>query len=531
MRSEEGLVRKIKGDKGPMNSCKGNTVNKIRPGLIFFTAVFAFILVYIPCIRSVVYAEILEREAAVDREKEMNIVSEEQSSVEGDIAVEVNGEVITTQELLRQYDLFFIMSEYSAEYRERVTLDSYLDTYVLKLLLFKEAGKAGIRVGRDEVEEEKKIYLGRTGLTEDTLSKNLLNAGLSMEDADRYFQNYIIIDRLGDKKFGDIEISDEESREFYSGNPEYFDITDKITVSHILICHTESLGCESGLTRQEAKEKAEYIRKLARPENFSNLAKQYSMDPTGASGGTLGKINRGMAVSSFEDAAFKLEIGEISDVVETDYGYHIIHVNGKEEARLTFEETKESIKRKLKKERIQSRMLAYSEQLRKEADIRKHFVADAEGKKGPETEARVPEESGNVIASGDEFPTFRYTGRDICTNDEGLPVIILFTSSGCSHCEWIGETFDSVVMEYVDSGLIEAHHYDIDYNKDLLMPDLETEIPQSHFEIKKRGDPEGYIPYFNFGCRYDRIGTGYEYQDDLFAEEMEMRQVIDALLR
>ncbi len=63
-----------------------------------------------------------------------------------------------------------------------------------------------------------------------------------------------------------------------------------------------------------------------------------------------------------------------------------------------------------------------------------------------------------------------------------------------------------------------------------MTPEVETEIPEAYRRIKKAGDPDDYVPYFNFGCQYDRIGTGYEAQDDLSAEAEEMHKVIDALL-
>jgi len=117
-----------------------------------------------------------------------------------------------------------------------------------------------------------------------------------------------------------------------------------------------------------------------------------------------------------------------------------------------------------------------------------------------------------------------------------LPQIFLFTTPNsesrvnCSHCKWIGGTFDSTVKEYVEKGLIEAHHYEIDTNDDLLTAAVETEIPQSYLEMGQRRNSKGYMPYFNFGCKYDRIGNGYEEQDDLDSEAKEIRQVIDSLL-
>ncbi len=513
-----------------MNLCKDDPGNKIGHGLIIFMAFFAFMTLHVPRVKTMVYADVLGQEADIDGEKIGTL--KDQSTDKRIMVFEVNGETFTIQELLKRYDFFLIMSGYSEKHRERVRLDEYHDNYILELLLLQEAAKTGIRVGRDEVEKEKKVYLTRAGLTEETLSGNLLKAGLTMEDAERYFEDHLIIKRLGNKKFGDmVPISDEESLEFYSSNNEYFNTPEKITASHILICHKESRGCKSDFTRQRAKERAEYIRKLVTPDNFSSLAKRYSMDPTGAIGGALGDIYRGTAVPSFEEAAFRLDTGEISDVIESDFGYHIIYVTGKQEARaVTFEEAKESIKRDIKEERISLKLLNYSKQLRKSADIERYAVAGGEGK-GSATKTQAPVETVNVLSSSHTPPTFRDTGEDICTNDEGQPVVILFGSSRCSHCEWIAETFDSTVMEYVKLGLIEAHHYNMDTDDDLMTPNLENVIPKRYLKIIEQGDPEGYVPYFNFGCSYDRIGTGYEGQDNLFAEEMEMRKVLNALVR
>ena len=464
--------------------------------------------------------------------KDKGAASKDQSD-KTNIVAEVNAESLTYKELLKQYNLFFVISGYSEQYRQQITLESYLDhQYIFEILLLQDASKMGIgAAGPDEVDQQKEIYLSETGQTEDTLSSKLRKAGLSMEDADQLFEKNLIINRLSKKKFGDIEISDEEAREFYNSKPEYFNVPDRVTASQILICHNESLRCNSDLTRQEAKELAEHIRTLATPENFADLARQYSMDTTAPDGGDLGYIYKGVAVPAFEDAAFNLDVGDISDLVETDFGYHIIYVTDKKESHVTtFEEAKESIKKDLKVERIQSELLTYSEELRTKADIKIYAIESNKATVPVEAEVQESAVTGNTSSSSSEFHTFKDTGEDICRNDRGLPLIILFTASGCSHCKWIGDTFDSTVMEYVEKGLIEAHHYEIDTNDDLLTAAVETEIPQSHLEIGQRRNPEGNVPYFNFGCKYDRIGNGYEEQDDLSAEAREIRQVIDTLL-
>jgi thiol-disulfide isomerase/thioredoxin len=153
-----------------------------------------------------------------------------------------------------------------------------------------------------------------------------------------------------------------------------------------------------------------------------------------------------------------------------------------------------------------------------------HPQTDMDAKKNDQSET-------SSTSSENGFKTFRSTGEDLCLNAEGRPVILLFTRTSCSHCQWIGDFFDSLVMEYVEKGLIEAHHYDMESKDDLLTETVEDEVPRPYLDIGRRRDPKGYLPYFNFGCRYERIGTGYEESDDLSAEVMEMTRVIETLLR
>ena len=100
-----------------------------------------------------------------------------------------------------------------------------------------------------------------------------------------------------------------------------------ITASHILLCYTGSTNCESKLyaTKEEARKKVEEIKKEATPKNFTDLAKKYSTDPgTAERGGDLGKFTKGKMVSEFEKAVWDMKPETISDIVETQYGFHLI---------------------------------------------------------------------------------------------------------------------------------------------------------------------------------------------------------------
>jgi thiol-disulfide isomerase/thioredoxin len=128
-----------------------------------------------------------------------------------------------------------------------------------------------------------------------------------------------------------------------------------------------------------------------------------------------------------------------------------------------------------------------------------------------------------------EILTFQTMGSEICTQD-GKPVIRLFSTTWCSHCNWIKDTYDSVVKEYAEDGKIIAYHWELDANDDTLTPEFEAQIPESEMEIYRQFNPRGSIPTFVFGCKYYRVGNGYEQQGDLGLEEEEFRAVIENLI-
>jgi thiol-disulfide isomerase/thioredoxin len=132
---------------------------------------------------------------------------------------------------------------------------------------------------------------------------------------------------------------------------------------------------------------------------------------------------------------------------------------------------------------------------------------------------------------GISFPTVYKSGFDLCTNIGGQPVIFLFTSHLCSHCQWFGKIYDVIVKNYVEDGRIEAHHYDILTKDDLLTEEVETEIPEEIFELYHRGSPKDLVPYINYSCKFERVGNGYEKTKDTEAEGQEMMDVIDTLIK
>ena len=102
---------------------------------------------------------------------------------------------------------------------------------------------------------------------------------------------------------------------------------EKITAAHILIMYrgSERAPEEITITKEAAYEQAKKIlERIKAGEDFAELAKQYSDGPSGEKGGNLGEFEKGVMVKEFEDAAFKLKKDQVSDIVETKFGYHII---------------------------------------------------------------------------------------------------------------------------------------------------------------------------------------------------------------
>lgn len=107
----------------------------------------------------------------------------------------------------------------------------------------------------------------------------------------------------------------------------------EVKAYHLLICYQGADRCESEISKEDARKKIEELKAQATKDNFVDLVKENSTEPGAAeSGGDLGWFGKGMMVKPFEDAAFALEVGKISDVIETQFGFHLIY---KEDERAT----------------------------------------------------------------------------------------------------------------------------------------------------------------------------------------------------
>ena len=131
-----------------------------------------------------------------------------------------------------------------------------------------------------------------------------------------------------------VEVTEEEMKSFYEENSNYFEKGATVSAKHILVKEEEK--CQ------------EILEEIIAGKVFEEAAQQYSTCPSGQKGGDLGEFGKGQMVKEFEEAAFAAEIGQVVGPVKTQFGYHLIKVEEKNEATVTpFEEVKEQIRRNL----------------------------------------------------------------------------------------------------------------------------------------------------------------------------------------
>jgi parvulin-like peptidyl-prolyl isomerase len=166
-----------------------------------------------------------------------------------------------------------------------------------------------------------------------------------------------------------IEISDQDVKAYYEENPGLFMRADKIHCRHILFVVDPDADDE---TREKARKKAELAHARALSgENFAALAVELSEGPNAATGGDLGFTARGQMVESFDDAVWALEPGEISEVVESRLGYHVIKVEEIVPGEtIPLEEVRQPVTEMMRQQRIGMALAEHVAKLRDTAVIR-----------------------------------------------------------------------------------------------------------------------------------------------------------------
>ncbi len=165
-----------------------------------------------------------------------------------------------------------------------------------------------------------------------------------------------------------ISVTPAEVRAYYDDHPDEFRLSEEVCARHIVI------KVSPDATEAQRKEALRSIKdaaaRIQKGEAFKDVAKEVSQDGSASDGGNLGYFGRGVMVPEFEKVAFSLEEGQVSGVVETQFGYHLIKVEEKRAGRIIpFEDIKAGIQQMLEGRKAQARVSEYIAGLKAEADI------------------------------------------------------------------------------------------------------------------------------------------------------------------
>ena len=297
---------------------------------------------------------------------------EEASPAASQTVARVNGTAITRLEVDRAVRIMLAQNQVQQPLppeAQKQAENDVLEQLTAAELLYQEANKLAVQDLDKQIAE--KVAQNRSRFGSDTdFEEALKGIDMTLKDMQDFTRKDIVINNFIEKRFSAKAAATEtEARKFYDENLEqYFKKPETARASHILISIDEKASPED---RNKAKEKSEALLKRVKGgEDFAALAKSDSSCPSSSQGGDLGTFTRGQMVPAFESAAFALKPGEVSGVVETQFGYHIIKLTNKQEsATEKFENVKEKIAEALKREKIQQELSGFIDGLKKTAKI------------------------------------------------------------------------------------------------------------------------------------------------------------------
>jgi parvulin-like peptidyl-prolyl isomerase len=236
---------------------------------------------------------------------------------------------------------------------------------IVQLILTKqEAASRNIVISDEEVQAEMDSQYGDflvgQGWTEADLALYLSEQGRTVEsfktDVKDYIANQMLSIAVQMAVAGPIEITDEELNDYFLANSSDYETIERVRASHILVD-----------TREEAEE---ILSEINGGADFAELARERSTCPSGASGGDLDWFGRGAMVVPFDEAVFALNVGDMSGIVETEFGYHIILLTDREEASVPeLAEVIDQVREALESERSYAAALTWYESTFSSAEL------------------------------------------------------------------------------------------------------------------------------------------------------------------
>lgn len=245
-----------------------------------------------------------------------------------------------------------------------------LEEAIQQKILYRQAELAGLKVD-DKIIEDRIEKIQKQYGTPEEFSKMLGEAGETMGDFRTRLRKQLLAISMGMHKRKDLEkeavISETDMRQYYDGHKQEFARESRVKLRRIFLPSASS-------PEESAKTKArlEALRdEILQGSDFAALARQYSKGPDAPEGGMVGWVSRGDLVPALEAAAFKLGPGEISAVLETEFGFQIMKADENQQAgQLSFDEARTEIEPKLRAKYADERYRVWMDELKKRSRVR-----------------------------------------------------------------------------------------------------------------------------------------------------------------
>lgn len=246
---------------------------------------------------------------------------------------------------------------------QRAISEMALEKLIARELIYQAALARGVVADEEAIEKERQKIIDNFP-SEEEFYATLEKAGIDSASYHRMLRQDLTVNRMTEQQLAGMDPPTEEQIEqTYRRHPEKMKSVARVRASHILVRIPEG-------EREQAFATIRELRNRATGEGFADLARRHSACPSAPGGGDLGYFRRGEMARSFEEAAFSQPVGEVGEVVETQFGFHLIKVLDRdEETPLSLSEATPKIRRFLEEEAASRRIEAWVARLKADAEI------------------------------------------------------------------------------------------------------------------------------------------------------------------
>jgi peptidyl-prolyl cis-trans isomerase SurA len=297
-----------------------------------------------------------------------------QAGVADRIVAVINDEVITLSELNNAFEPYQerLTANYQGLDREKAlgeTKTTLLNRMIDNLLMEQESRKTGITVRSEEVTDAINDMQKQQKISPDEFRKAMQREGITLDAYRKDIRDQLVRLKLIRRDIkSKVAVTEEEIGEYYRKHREDYDGKEAVRIRQILLLLPKE---ENPATKEKLRADADAIHtRLLNGEPFEPLSAKFSQGPAAAEGGDIGYIEKGMIHSEVEDAAFSLPLNQISGVIESSVGFHIIQVVDRRGAGLkAIKNVREEIREKIDREKMEKKFGEWMVELRKKSHI------------------------------------------------------------------------------------------------------------------------------------------------------------------